>query len=452
MDKKLFLKIAAICFMSLLLLVPLALIDDQIRDRSQRQNEVQESIANSAASAQTLIAPVIAVYYRVQHEVIIPKDEGGNGKTKRPQITEHSYYVSPDVLEMAGDASVETRNRGIYQARLFHLALNTSGRFVVNPLIKQDSSGQVRAEADERILDARAELVLGITDPRGVNNAPEVLINGQPHRFESAGMSDNDSVYRVRRLSIDLGAIDIRKAGKYEFSFPLQLTGTTRLAIAPTGDENRIELKSAWPHPNFGGRFLPTTRTVTDDGFSARWEISHLARDFEATLNPSSGEALSVDFVDPVNVYLQSERAVKYGVLFIALTFAGFFLTEILRRSPIHSMQYLLVGLALAIFFLLLIALSEHLPFYAAYGISAVACIGLIAFYLAGALGGAKQGLAFGGGLTGLYGVLYGVLLSEDNALLMGSLLLFIALGTIMLATRRLDWYRLSDQLKGNNP
>ena len=452
MDKKLFLKIAAICFMSLLLLVPLALIDDQIRERSQRQNEVQESISNSAASAQTLIAPVIAVHYRVQHEVIIPKDEGGNGKTKRPQITEHSYYVAPDVLEMTGDASVETRNRGIYQARLFHLALATSGHFVVNPLVKQDNSGQVRSEAEGRILDARAELVLGITDPRGVNNAPEVLINGQPQRFESAGTSDNDSVYRVRRLSIDLGAIDIHKANKYEFSFPLQLTGTTRLAIAPTGDENHIDLKSAWPHPNFGGRFLPTTRTVTDDGFNARWEISHLARDFEATLDPGRGEVLSIDFVDPVNVYLQSERAVKYGVLFIALTFAGFFLTEILRRSPIHSMQYLLVGLALAIFFLLLIALSEHLPFYAAYGISAVACIGLIAFYLAGALGGAKQGLAFGGGLTGLYGVLYGVLLSEDNALLMGSLLLFIALGTIMLATRRLDWYRLSDQLKGNNP
>lgn len=453
MDKKLFLKIAAICFMSLLLLVPLALIDDQIRDRSQRQNEVQESIANSAASAQTLIAPVIAVHYRVQNEVTIPKEEGGNGKTKRSQIAEHTYYVAPDTLEMTGDASVETRNRGIYQARLFHLGLATSGRFVVNPLVKQDSSGQVRAEAEGHILDARAELVLGITDPRGVNNAPEVLINGKPHRFESAGMSDNDSVYqRVRRLSVDLGAIDIHKAGDYEFSFPLQLTGTTRLAIAPTGDENRIELKSAWPHPNFGGRFLPTARTVNDEGFSARWEISHLARDFQATLDPSNGEVLSIDFVDPVNVYLQSERAVKYGVLFIALTFAGFFLTEILRRSPIHSMQYLLVGLALAIFFLLLIALSEHLPFYAAYGLSAVACIGLIAFYLAGALGGAKQGLAFGGGLTGLYGVLYGVLLSEDNALLMGSLLLFIALGTIMLATRRLDWYRLSDQLKGNNP
>ena len=156
---------------------------------------------------------------------------------------------------------------------------------------------------------------------------------------------------------------------------------------------------------------------------------------------------MSIDFIDPVNVYLQAERAVKYGVLFIALTFAGFFLTEILRRTPIHPMQYLLVGLALAIFFLLLISFSEHLSFALAYALAASACIGLISYYLAGALGGWRQGAAFGGGLVGLYGVLYGVLLSEDNALLMGSVLLFAALGTVMLTTRRLNWYSLGRQL-----
>ena len=211
------------------------------------------------------------------------------------------------------------------------------------------------------------------------------------------------------------------------------------------GEANRIHLKSDWPHPNFGGRFLPQSRSVDRRGFEAQWAISHLARDFDATLTPSR-EALSIGFVDPVNIYLQAERAVKYGVLFIALTFAGFFLTETLRRTPIHPMQYLLVGLALAIFFLLLIAFSEHLPFAAAYGIAAAACIGLIAWYLAGAFGGWRRGQAFGSGLTGLYGVLYGVLLSEDNALLMGSLLLFLALGTVMLATRRLDWYVLGSR------
>jgi len=437
MDKKLLFKIAAICIMSFFLLVPLALIKDQIRDRSQRQNEVQASIANSAAGEQTLVAPVIAVHYREQIEVPIAEGEAGQaGKTRR-QLVERNLMLPPETLIMTGETTVETRNRGIYQARLFRLGLATSGRFVVKPLLEARSSG--------RIVDASAQLVLGISDPRGVNNDPEVVINGKTHRFASpASRSKGDQESALRNLSIDLGPLDIEHESRFDFSFPLQLTGTTRLAIAPTGESNHIELKSAWPHPNFGGRFLPNTRTVSKDGFAALWEISHLARNFEASLNPVRGEVLSIDFVDPVNVYLQSERAVKYGVLFIVLTFAGFFLTEILRRSPIHPLQYLLVGLALAIFFLLLIAFSEHLPFYAAYGLSAAACIGLIATYLSGALGGARQGLAFGGGLTGLYGVLYGVLLSEDNSLLMGSILLFLALATTMLATRRLDWYRLS--------
>ena len=438
MDKKLLFKIAAICFMSLVLLVPLGLIEGQIRDRSQRQSEVQASIANSAAGEQTLVGPVIAVHYREQIEV--PAPEGETDKSRLVKILDRTLMLPPEELVMNGETVVETRNRGIYQARLFRLGLATSGRFTIKPLIEAREGG--------RILDARAQLVLGISDPRGVNNTPEVLINGKSHRFGSPGSKGKgEADNSIRRLSIDLGALDIQRESRFDFSFPLQLTGTARLAIAPTGESNRIDLKSAWPHPNFGGRFLPNSRTVSKDGFAARWEISHLARNFEATLNPARGELLSIDFVDPVNVYLQSERAVKYGVLFIVLTFAGFFLTEILRRSPIHPMQYLLVGLALAIFFLLLIAFSEHLPFYAAYGLSAVACIGLIATYLAGALGGARQGLAFGGGLTGLYGVLYGVLLSEDNALLMGSVLLFLALGTTMLATRRLNWYRLGAQL-----
>ncbi len=451
MDKKLLFKLAAIFFMSLLLLVPLGLIEGQIRDRSQRQNEVQASIANSAAGEQLLVAPVIAVSYREQVDVAMPREGNPEQTTVRTRIVERTLLLPPEKLEMLGETAVETRNRGIYQARLFRLGLGTSGRFVLKPLAELPSGG--------RIVSARARLLLGLADPRGVNNDPEVTINGKVYRFASASSKneppaaatapDGTQAHALpaNRLAIDLGPLDLQRESRFDFSFPLQLTGTTRLAIAPTGEANHIELKSAWPHPNFGGRFLPTARTVGKEGFSARWDISHLARNFEATQKSGSGEVLSIDFVDPVNVYLQSERAVKYGVLFIVLTFAGFFLTEILRRAPIHPMQYLLVGLALAIFFLLLIALSEHLSFVLAYGLSAAACIVLIAFYLAGALGGVRQGFAFGAGLTGLYGVLYGVLLSEDNSLLMGSLLLFLALGATMLATRRVDWYRLSGQI-----
>jgi inner membrane protein len=433
-DRKLFYKIFAIVGLTILLLIPLALVEGQIRERSQRQEEVQRNIANSAAGPQTLVGPVILLRTRER----VPetrRDADSNLPVTTTKIVEHTQLIAPETLSIDGEAKVETRHRGIYQARLFHLDATSQSHFNVSV---------PAADAGERLIDAEAVLILGLSDPRGVDSDPDVLINGQHHRF-GAGKPAGDAL-PLAQLSVPLGRLELGKTHRFAVSFPLQLTGTTRLSIAPTGETNSIQLKSAWPHPNFGGRFLPRERSVGADGFAARWEISHLARDFTNALQPNSGEALSVDFVDPVNIYLQSERAVKYGVLFIVLTFAGFFLTEILRRAPIHPLQYLLVGLALAIFFLLLTAFSEHMAFAAAYGLAASACIGLIAWYLAGALGDWRRGAAFGAGLTGLYGVLYGVLLSEDNALLMGSLLLFIALGVVMLTTRRLDWYGLGQR------
>lgn len=439
MDRKLFFKLVAIGFMSLLLLIPLALIEDQVRQRSGRQFEVQQNIANSAAGPQTVVGPVLAIHYREQIEPEVSRDPETGRVTSKPRFRDATLYLPAEALRVNGDARVETRKRGIYQARLFHLDAAVDGHFVI--------PAHLGLEEGRKLVSAEASLVLGLSDPRGVDNDPEVTIAGRRHRFAAPkGQPAEGDALTGPRLAVALGPVALDAATPLAFSFPLQLSGTERLAIAPTGEANTITLKSDWRHPSFGGRFLPREREVGGGGFSARWEVSHLARNFSGALgaaNAAIPEAIDISFMDPVNVYLQSERAVKYGILFIALTFAGFFLTEILRRSPIHPMQYLLVGLALALFFLLLIALSEHLPFVAAYGIASVACIALIGTYLAGALGGTRPGLAFAAGLTGLYGVLYGVLLSEDNSLLMGSLLLFLALGTTMLATRRLDWYRV---------
>lgn len=440
MDRRLLFKLLAIAGMTLLLLVPLALIADQVRQRSRLQEDVRHSIANSAAGPQTLVGPVLAIRYRERLEPELRKEADGGPVTAVPRIVEQTLYLPPEKLEIEGETRVETRRRGIYRARLFHLDGRMAGRFLLPP--------QLGLAGKHEILGADATLVLGVSDPRGVDNDPEVLIGGQRHRFAAPKERPvQGDALAGARLAIPLGPIAAAGGPPLDFSFPLQLTGTERLAFAPTGEANSIRLRSDWRHPGFGGRFLPREREVSADGFTARWEISHLARNFANTLGAATApepEVLDISFMDPVNIYLQSERAVKYGILFIALTFAGFFLAEVLRRSPIHALQYLLVGLALALFFLLLIALSEHLAFAGSYLIASAACIGLITAYLAGALGGRRPALAFGAGLTGLYGVLYGVLLSEDNSLLMGSLLLFLALGTVMLTTRRLDWYRLA--------
>lgn len=435
MQRKLFAKLGIIALLSLILLIPLAMIEEQIAARSERQDAVVQDIADTAAGAQTLIGPVLAVRYR-ERVTRVERDAAGKQTVTR-EIAERTLVLPPQQLAIDGNASVETRQRGLYRASLYHLDARLDGHFNI--------AERLGLAADRELIDARAYLVLGVADPRGVDNDPALRVNGRELRFKTG----NAGALASPGLHAELGEIALDRGGRFDFSFPLALTGSARLAIAPAGEATAVTLRSPWPHPSFQGRFLPLTRSVGERGFEAQWQISHLARDFDRVLAAGQEdfagrpETLAVSFIEPVNVYLKSERAVKYGVLFVVLTFAAFFLTEVLRRVPIHPLQYLLVGLALAVFFLLLIALSEHFAFGLAYALSGAACVALIGAYLAGALGSLRRGAGFAAGIGALYGVLYGVLLSEDNALLMGALLLFAALGATMLATRRIDWYRL---------
>jgi inner membrane protein len=256
-------------------------------------------------------------------------------------------------------------------------------------------------------------------------------------------------------------------------AFPAQfgfaLRGTEALAIAPLADANRIVLDSPWPHPQFNGDFLPRSHRVDATGFHAEWDVSSLASNAQAQYR-EGGDAVPADapkvhegrgvavataataqpgidrvglsLVEPVNLYSKVDRATKYGLLFVLLTFIGFFMFETLRQLPIHPIQYALVGLALAIFFLLLLSLSEHIAFGAAYLVAATACLGLIGFYVGNVLRSRARGMGFAAMLALLYAALYGLLMSEDNALVLGAGLLFVVLAAIMVATRKVDWYQ----------
>ena len=208
-------------------------------------------------------------------------------------------------------------------------------------------------------------------------------------------------------------------------------------------------MRADWPHPSFQGRFLPAKHDIGPEGFTASWKISRFAAQGAGQAASCAfpcnrmGEQISVSLIEPVGLYQQLERASKYGFLFIGLTFAAFLLFELLRRLAIHPAQYGLVGLALAMFFLLLTALSEHIDFAAAYAIASFACVGLVTGYLVRVLRSAGSGLAFGGALAALYAMLYALLKAEDYSLLGGSLLLFALLAALMIATRRVDWYGL---------
>ena len=238
----------------------------------------------------------------------------------------------------------------------------------------------------------------------------------------------------------------LKPGATFDMALNVELAGTARIGWVPLADENSVSLTSSWPHPSFGGDFLPRTRRVSDQGFEATWSVPSLstqaqqqfAQHGESRVSPDS---FSVALDDPVDVYRLTERATKYALMFIVLTFAAFFVLEMVKRWRIHPMQYLMIGAALVLFFLLLLSLSEHLDFARAYGLASAACIGLLTHYLRHVLRGWRPALGMSAMLVALYGVLYGILISEDNALMMGSLLLFGVLAAIMVVTRKLDWY-----------
>ncbi|MCL2831026.1 MAG: cell envelope integrity protein CreD [Betaproteobacteria bacterium] len=435
-------KAAAMLFLVLCLMIPLGLIESQVASRSQYQEQVTAEIASTAASSQIVVGPVLAIHYSTRTPEKRYRDaESGKMLTKEARTESHVAYAPARKLAIRGNAGVERRYRGIYQARLFHLDAKAEGLFETPADIIQVPEGSL-------LVEARAAILFSVSDLRGLNSDPDVQVDGKVFHFRPPRDRRFDGVMKGSRLEIDLGTWIPDTARTIAFSFPLKLTGTQSLSISPTAENNLIELGSDWKHPSFKGRFLPNERTVSGTGFSAQWEISQLARNLENALKAENcdSEVLGIEFIDPVNVYLQAERAVKYGSLFIVLTFAAFFIGEVLRRRPMHLMQYALVGLSLAIFFLLLIALSEHLPFALAYLAGAIACVGLIVAYLAGVFGSRRMASSFGAGLAILYGMLFAILQLEDMALLMGSLLLFAALAGIMLSTRRFDWYQLKQE------
>lgn len=419
----LFSKILMVCFLAVLLLIPLGMIQSKISERQMLQTQVQQDIARSASGPQTITGPYLLIRYKLR-ERITSKDGNGVEKTTI-NLSDQEAVIAPRTLKIDGNAEVETRSRGIYQARLFNLRSTLAGEFVV-----PTGYGINKPLAD--IVPVSTDLVLRVSDSRGIRNAPTLNLNGSAFDFApgSVGTAAGNGIH------VPLKMPDAANSSTLKFDFPLELQGMTTLAVTPIANNTEMSLKSTWQHPSFGGSYLPRSREVNAQGFRAQWLVTNLARN-----STGAADTFSIDFIDPVNIYLLSERAVKYGVLFIILVFTAFFMFEVLRSLRIHPMQYLLVGLAMAMFFLLVISLSEHIAFLTAYTVSGVACVILIGSYLAGLLKSRTSAWAFSGGIASLYAVLYGVLQSEDNALLMGTLVLFIALAAVMLLTRRMDWY-----------
>jgi inner membrane protein len=233
----------------------------------------------------------------------------------------------------------------------------------------------------------------------------------------------------------------------------LDINGSELIRFAPLGVRNLVTLRSSWPDPKFSGAFLPSDRSVSKDGFSAEWDVSYYGRSYpqqstgrgggQPAMEAVDGSLFGVSFLNPVDAYRNAERATKYGLLFIAMAFSAFFLFEVRSNVSIHPVQYVLVGAALVLFFLILLSLSEFLPFGLAYGAAASAATLIVCLYGRKFLGGGRRAAALAGGLGGVYAYLFVVLQLQDYALVMGSALLTATLSALMYFTRDVDWYAL---------
>lgn len=441
MNRRLNIKIGTVLALVVLLLVPLGMIRGLVEERAQRRAEAVAGIVESFSREQLLAGPLIVVPWErtVRDTGTAP---GTGEKVVVERIETGRLHFLPERFAFDAGLATEVRERGIYRALLYRTQGTLKGSFRV------PADYGLGADTGEYRLRT-PWIAIGIGDIRGIGNVPELRIDGQRLPFRPGTLTPplGDGIHAP------LDGVEI--AGRaLDFEVGLSLAGSRSLRIVPVGRETTATLAGDWPHPGFSGNLLPVERAVRGDGFDARWSTSFFATDMEKALGDCvaepactglRGKAFGVDLVDPVDQYLKSERALKYALLFVGLAFAGFFLFEVLQRIDLNPVQYGLVGLALAVFYLLLLSLSEHIGFAAAYATSASACVLLIGSYVGAMLGGARRGCGFAAALGGLYALLYGLLGSEDYALLMGSVLVFVLLATVMLFTRRVDWNALGD-------
>jgi inner membrane protein len=440
MQIKIFLKLLVLGGVSIFMLIALASIGGITNERDMRRFEVQENIAASYAGEQCIVGPVFLMKYRETWMGRLYNKEKERWYEKEMSAF-RSRLVFPKRLMYDGSLTVQERYRGIFKAQVFQ----SKGTIEGNVVFPKEELLHIEKNSSIELVSIKGCLM--VKDQRGITESPVFEWKGSPLEIlaGSALGPYGSGVHVVLPHPKALLGSDVA------FSMNLKVHGMKGFNFVPIGFDNQIRLKSDWPHPSFVGNFLATSRTISEKGFTAEWNVNGLA--CSAQQNMTEGDfrnlqQLGVDLIDPVNPYPMTDRALKYGFLFIFITFAAFFLFELVKQLKIHPIQYGFVGLAQALFFLLLLSLSEHIGFGWSYLIATIATIGVLFLYLCSILKSVLHGALFGGVLALLYGALYGLLQSEDHALVAGSTLLFGLTAFVMILTRKIDWYALTSKPK----
>ena len=424
-------KVLGIGVLALLLLVPLAQVRSVVAERAASREQAVATIASRWGGMQRVGAPVFALpYVRT-----IGFMRNGKPESRRENGT---LLVLADRLAIGGKLTLSERRYGIFATPVYLADLKIAGEFAPSDFAALEHGGDIDW------LWRRAELRLPIADVAGVRSIERMKVAGQARTARPTP----DTVAGIASIAIPLDLFAEPTRG-LTFDIALQLAGTQQLHIVPLARHTRASLAAPWPHPSFDGGRLPTSHVVTPRGFRANWQALDLNRTYPQSWSEGSdvsaavfASTFGVALLQPVDDYARNVRTGKYGLLFISLTFVALFLFEVLRRLRVHPVQYLLVGLALSCFYLVLLALSEQMGFDSAYLIAAASVALIVGGYAAAVLATRRDGLLLGGGVAGLYALLYGLVVSERYALLIGSLGLLATVAALMYLTRRIDWYR----------
>ena len=423
------LKMIAIGILVLLFLIPTSMIQGLIRERENNQNEVISQVASTWGDKQYIGGPILSVPF-------LSRVEDDN---KRYKTIKMYLHIMPENLNINGKLETKPLKRSIYEVAVYKGDLDISGDFKIDPYELDQMN-----TAD--LLWNEAVLWMEISDLRGVKDELKMNWNNSPLYFRPGLKTKNLAESGV---SVPIKMEMISATTAFKFSMKMKLNGSQTIQFYPIGKTTNVNLASNWSSPNFNGAFSPENRTVHKDksGFTADWKVLHLNRNFSQVFKENdqiySNYSFGVELHQTVDQYQKSMRSVKYAAMFITLTFLVFFFTEIINQKAIHPIQYILIGLALVVFFTLLISLAEHIGFNISYLMAALAIVSLITFYTHAVLKSLKLTAIMATVLIVLYGFIYTIIQLEDFALLFGSIGLFIFLASMMIASRKIDWYQI---------
>jgi inner membrane protein len=420
-------RVFSLALLLLLLQIPVSVIRGLVHERQYRSFEATEEVSAKHGKQQSLVGPILRIPYT---EVVTSVHEG----RERSREVERTASFLPEELGITARVASEVRTRGIFEVPVYHSEIHVEGRFTAPSFDGWEvEPGRIHWD--------RAWISVGLSDPR-VITAPVALSWADAAIPFDAGWGRGGG----EGAGIHAPVPDPR-AGALPFAFDLSLNGSDGLYFTPFGRDTRVSVVSDWPHPSFQGGWLPVEREVSAEGFQAKWRIPYLGRSYPQawTSRSTPGERIEesrfgVSFTTPVDAYRLVERSAKYDVLFLGLTFLALWLFEVLVGVRVHAVQYLMVGAAMSLFYLLLLAFSEHIGFGLAYALASGGVIALIGGYAVAILRQRKRGSAIGGVVAALYAALYLLLHNEDHALLVGAVGIFVVLALVMWLTRKVDW------------